>query len=149
MGWMNRYSGFNAVGAALAVCVLLISAPANATVKVVIDLSEQTMTVDTGSSSGVQNWKVSTARRGYRTPLGNHQPYLMKRKHFSSLYDNAPMPYSIFFKGNYAIHGTTALKSLGRPASHGCVRLHPDNARMLFEIVQQAGMPNTQIIVVP
>jgi lipoprotein-anchoring transpeptidase ErfK/SrfK len=57
------------------------------------------------------------------------------------------MPYSIFFKGGYAIHGTYSVKQLGRPASHGCVRLHPDNAAALFGLVKQAGMSNTRIIV--
>jgi lipoprotein-anchoring transpeptidase ErfK/SrfK len=55
------------------------------------------------------------------------------------------MPHSVFFKGGYAIHGTEYIKSLGRPASHGCVRLHPDNARILYDLVQQAGVKNTSI----
>jgi lipoprotein-anchoring transpeptidase ErfK/SrfK len=57
------------------------------------------------------------------------------------------MPHSVFFLGGYAIHGTYYVKSLGRPASHGCVRLHPDNAAALFDLVRSAGMSNTQIIV--
>jgi lipoprotein-anchoring transpeptidase ErfK/SrfK len=146
---MNRYLGQYALGAVLAFALAIFSGNAEASVKVVIDLSDQTMTVKSGNSFTAKKWKVSTARKGYRTPTGNHTPYLMNERHFSSLYNNAPMPYSIFFKGNYAIHGTDALKSLGNPASHGCVRLHPDNARLLFEMVEQAGMQNTVITVVP
>lgn len=146
---MNGYIGRYTLGIALAFALLVFSFSAHATVRVVIDLSDQTMTVKSGNSFTAKKWKVSTARRGYRTPTGNHTPYLMNKRHFSSLYNNAPMPYSIFFKGNYAIHGTDALKSLGNPASHGCVRLHPDNARLLFEMVEKAGMQNTVITVVP
>ena len=59
----------------------------------------------------------------------------------------SPMPHSIFFKGGYAIHGTNYIKRLGTPASHGCVRLHPDNAAQLFALVRENGMTNTQIVV--
>jgi lipoprotein-anchoring transpeptidase ErfK/SrfK len=60
----------------------------------------------------------------------------------------SPMPHSIFFMGGYAIHGTNYIKRLGTPASHGCVRLHPDNAATLFSLVKANGMADTQIIVV-
>jgi lipoprotein-anchoring transpeptidase ErfK/SrfK len=69
--------------------------------------------------------------------------------HYSKKYDNAPMPHSIFFKGGYAIHGTYDVRKLGRPASHGCVRLHPDDAAVLYEIVEYYGMENTVIRIVP
>ena len=49
------------------------------------------------------------------------------------------MPYSLFFHGGYAIHGTYSIRQLGRPASHGCVRLHPANARALFSLVRSYG----------
>jgi hypothetical protein len=57
----------------------------------------------------------------------------------SAKYGNAPMPHSIFFYGQYAIHGTTAVGSLGRPASHGCVRISPANAATLFAMVERQG----------
>ena len=50
----------------------------------------------------------------------------------SAKYGNAPMPHSIFFYGQYAIHGTDAVSSLGHPASHGCIRLSPDHAATLL-----------------
>jgi hypothetical protein len=49
------------------------------------------------------------------------------------------MPYSIFFAGGYAIHGIYSTASLGRPASHGCVRLAPGYAALLFRMVQAEG----------
>jgi lipoprotein-anchoring transpeptidase ErfK/SrfK len=120
---------------------------ASADVNVRIDLSRQQMTV---AVDGAQyaTWAVSTARRGYRTPVGRYKPYLLKRVHYSSIYDNAPMPYSIFFLGGYAIHGTTEVRNLGRPVSHGCIRLTPSNARALFGLVQRHGMPKTTITIV-
>ena len=85
-------------------------------------------------------WKVSTARDGYYTPRGTWRPFLLKRMHYSRKYDNSPMPNSIFFLGGYAIHATYYVKQLGRPASHGCIRLHPQNAAKLYALVQKHGM---------
>ena len=119
--------------------------PARADVVAHISLSQQKMTVIV---DGVERhrWPVSTARRGKRTPVGSFRPQTLVRMHYSTLYNNAPMPYSIFFHGNYAIHGTTEVKRLGRPASAGCVRLHPDNAKMLFGLVRERGPANVQIV---
>ena len=68
----------------------------------------------------------------------------MAKMWYSRKYDNSPMPNSIFFVGGYAIHGTNHVKGLGRPASHGCVRLHPSNAQILYRLVQARGAGNTQ-----
>jgi hypothetical protein len=57
------------------------------------------------------------------------------------------MPYAIFFHEGYAIHGTTVISRLGSPASHGCVRLHPRDAAVLFALVQKSGMANTTVVV--
>jgi len=107
-------------------------------VMVRVDLSEQTMTVLVHGKT-VDVWKVSTARRGYKTPTGFWTPYRMHTMWHSRKYDNAPMPNSIFFHEGYAIHATPHIKRLGTPASHGCVRLHPDNAKKLFALVRQYG----------
>lgn len=132
----------------LALCLGLAS-PASA-VRITVDLSDQMMTVDTGSGFlGSYRWKVSTARSGYVTPKGKFRPYLMKKMHYSRKYDNAPMPHAIFYHGGYAIHATPHVKSLGRPASHGCVRLSPQNAKTLFKLIHQAGMKKTSIRIVP
>lgn len=112
-----------------------------------IDVSEQTMNVYVDDRL-TYTFKVSTARRGYITPAGFYGVEWLSPKHRSRKYDNAPMPWAVFFHGGYAVHGTTEIRSLGRPASHGCVRLHPDNAKAFFSLVKQAGMENTQIVVV-
>ncbi len=111
-----------------------------------IDVSSQSMNVDVnGWSYG--RWKVSTARSGFHTPRGAWRPFALKKMHYSRKYDNSPMPHSIFFLGGYAIHGTNYLKQLGRPASHGCIRLSPQNAARLFSLVQKHGMKSTRITI--
>jgi lipoprotein-anchoring transpeptidase ErfK/SrfK len=125
-----------------------IAGPAEAAGAVVakISLSQQTMQVYVNGLRRY-SWAVSTARRGYRTPTGNYKPIRMHKTYFSRKYDNSPMPYSIFFYGGYASHGTNYVKSLGRPASHGCVRLHTSNAAALYNLVRQHGPSNTKIVI--
>jgi len=92
-------------------------------------------------------WPVSTGVRGRETPSGKYRPFRMEKDHFSKEWDDAPMPNSIFFTGQgHAIHGSMYVKSLGRRASHGCVRLAPDNAAILYSLVQKAGMQNTTVV---
>jgi lipoprotein-anchoring transpeptidase ErfK/SrfK len=112
-----------------------------------IDVSRQTMTV---SEYGrvIHKWPVSTARRGYRTPRGTYRPTRLHRMWYSRKYDLTPMPYSVFFRGGYAIHGTGYVKQLGRPVSHGCVRLATANAARFYSLVRQFGRGNTRIVVV-
>lgn len=117
--------------------MLLCAGAAEARVRIHINLSSQTMHVD--SASGSYSWPVSTARSGYYTPRGSFAPTGMKRMHYSRKYHMSPMPHSIFFRGGYAIHGSYATGSLGRPASHGCVRLAPGNAAALYQMVQREG----------
>lgn len=111
-----------------------------------IDVSSQTMTV---SKQGrvIHVWKVSTARKGYVTPRGSWRPKRMHRMWYSRKYDMSPMPYSVFYHGGYAIHGTGAVSRLGTPASHGCVRLHTANAAKFYALVKQYGPGNTRIVV--
>ncbi len=112
-----------------------------------------TVRVDRGSQSmrvyvnGVMrhHWAVSTGRRGFRTPAGTYSPKWLARMHYSKKYYNSPMPHSIFYSGGYAIHGTSETGRLGRPASHGCIRLAPGNAARLFALVRNYGHKNTRI----
>jgi lipoprotein-anchoring transpeptidase ErfK/SrfK len=116
-------------------------------VDVEINISEQSMSIDVNGFN-YANWKVSTARNGYYTPRGTYGVKRMAKEYYSQKYDNAPMPYSVFFKGGYAIHGTGFVRSLGRPASHGCVRLHPQNAARLYSLVQKYGAQRTRITLI-
>jgi lipoprotein-anchoring transpeptidase ErfK/SrfK len=136
------------IGAALVLIAMLLAVPAQAATSVVasISLSQQRMTV---LVNGIPryHWLVSTARRGYRTPMGSFRPHRLERIWYSRKYDLSPMPHSVFFRGGYAVHGTNYVKRLGTPASHGCVRLAPGNAATLYGLVRQYGMANTRIIV--
>src|SRR3990172_5859160 len=133
---------------ALALVAALFASPASAASSIVarIDLSDQRMQVYVNGFPRY-SWAVSTARRGYRTPVGTFRPQRLERMWYSRKYDMSPMPNAIFFLGGYAIHGTDVIKRLGTPASHGCVRLHPSNAATLFALVSRNGVNNTQIIV--
>jgi lipoprotein-anchoring transpeptidase ErfK/SrfK len=116
-------------------------------IAITIDITTQEMKVASEGRT-IFSFDVSTGRKGYTTPTGNYRPIRMHKMWYSSKYDNAPMPFSIFFHGGYAIHGTTDLANLGTVASHGCVRLHPDNAEALFNLVSQVGMKNTKITLI-
>ncbi len=133
-----------------AVFVVLVCAAypgrANANVVARVDISEQRLHLYVNGAP-YATWRVSTARRGYRTPTGSFRPQSLHRQHYSSRYHNSPMPYSVFFHGGYAIHGTYELRYLGRPVSHGCIRLHPRNAAVLFNLIRRHGASNTRIVV--
>jgi L,D-transpeptidase catalytic domain len=120
---------------------------ARADILVNIDKSSQHMTV---AVDGTQryDWPVSTGRPGYDTPSGDFKPNRMDADHFSQEWDNAPMPHAIFIdlKG-HAIHGFFDVKHLGLPVSHGCIRLSPDHAATLFDLVKQQGMGNTKVVI--
>jgi lipoprotein-anchoring transpeptidase ErfK/SrfK len=124
----------------LVALALLIAAPSSAyaNVEINIDLTSQTMTVHSGSGE-TYVWPISSGRAGHATPRGVFRPRALYAMVHSAKYGNAPMPHSIFFHGQYAIHGTTAVGHLGRPASHGCVRLSPSNAATLFAMVRREG----------
>lgn len=96
----------------------------------------------------IYTWPVSTAKAGKITPPGTFVPEVLSKYHRSKRYNGAPMPFAIFYDGNYAIHGTDQIKRLGKPASHGCVRLDPKNAKILFEMVKAEGMDNTRVVIV-
>lgn len=136
-------------GLVVLVFSLLVLLPGESKAEVVAKIikSTQTMKVYVNGVKTYQ-WRVSTARRGYYTPVGQWRPKWLARMHYSRKYHMSPMPYSIFFKGGYAIHGTRAVRRLGRTASHGCIRLHTSNARRLYSLVQRHGKRNTRVVIV-
>jgi lipoprotein-anchoring transpeptidase ErfK/SrfK len=120
--------------------------PITSTVLINIDKASQKMTV---SLDGVQQyeWPVSTGLRGYTTPSGTYTARSMNKIWYSRQWDNAPMPHAVFFtRDGHAIHGTLEVKRLGKPASHGCVRLLPKNAATLFALIEKTGVKNTQVV---
>lgn len=125
---------------------LVLTLSADAAIVVDINRAAQRMEVSVDGAPRY-NWRVSTARRGYITPPGTYHPQMLARHWFSRKYYNSPMPHSIFFYGGFAIHGSYEISRLGRPASHGCVRLDPGNAAVLFGLVQREGMAATTIVI--
>ena len=120
--------------------------PPPITLHVGIDLSSQRLTVKSGGNV-LHSWPISSGRRGYITPNGTYQPQWRSKMWYSRQYDGSPMPHAIFFHRGYAIHGTYATGMLGRPASHGCIRLAPKHAATLYKLVDKHGMKSTQIVV--
>src|SRR5665811_1926584 len=120
-------------------------ARAEAGIVVTVDKTAQRLSVSVDGSPRYE-WPVSTARWGYRTPNGTYRPERLERKWFSRKYDWSPMPFSIFFDGGYAIHGSYEISHLGLSLIHGCIRLHPQNAALLFALVKEH-MRDTQIVV--
>ena len=112
-----------------------------------VDLSDQKMYVYVDEKLEYV-FPISSGRGSYHTPTGQWNAAWLSRYHRSKKYHNAPMPYSVFFYRGYAVHGTTDIRHLGAPASHGCIRLHPDNAKIFFSLVQENGKASTLISIV-
>lgn len=133
----------------LAGCLLLAltSGPGAALAGVLIKVDKATQRMQVWVNGEVRHsWAVSTGMPGYATPVGFHAPSHLARHHRSREWDDAPMPHSIFFTSRgHAIHGSTAVHRLGSPASHGCVRLSPENAATLFALVKEEGIAHTRI----
>jgi len=113
-------------------------------VYVKVDVGQQKMDVYVDGELQ-HRWRVSTGRNGFNTPEGVYRPQRMERQWYSKQYDDAPMPHAVFFNAGYAIHGTTDVSRLGRQASHGCIRLHPEHAEELFDLVEEHGARRTRI----
>ena len=120
-----------------ALALMGLIAPAAARVEIRVDLARQEMTVIKNHEKPIV-WKISSGRVGFETPTGSFIVQRLDADHLSDEYDQAPMPYAIFFSRGLAIHGTYE-RGLGRPASHGCVRLSIDHARELFGWVEEYG----------
>jgi hypothetical protein len=133
----------------LAVALLgMTSIPAFALkIEIVVNKVSQHMRV---SIDGVNtyDWLVSTGGPGHDTPSGTYNIFRLEKDHFSQEWDNAPMPNSMFFtQMGHAIHGSSHIARLGTRASHGCVRLAPENAAILFDLVKKAGYKNSVVTI--
>jgi lipoprotein-anchoring transpeptidase ErfK/SrfK len=121
-------------------------APITTTLKLTVDLATQRLTVvEHGEVKHL--WPISSGRAGYATKIGTFRPQWASRLWHSRQYDFAPMPHAVFFNGGIAFHATQATHLLGRPASHGCVRLAPQNAKALFAMIHSHGFKATEITV--
>jgi lipoprotein-anchoring transpeptidase ErfK/SrfK len=115
-----------------------------------VSISQQKLFLNVTDNRGQTSryvWNVSTGRTGYDTPMGTYHPTWLDANHKSAQYEDAPMPYAVFFVDGVAIHGTEAVSRLGTRASHGCVRLDTSNAQAFFQLVEAYGKWNTTITV--
>jgi lipoprotein-anchoring transpeptidase ErfK/SrfK len=114
--------------------------PAGGEKKVVIDKTTQTLRAYEGEQVIIES-RVSTGKMGKRTPSGKFKAGYKEQMHYSRLYDNAPMPWSVQVNGNYFIHGFSSVPD--RPASHGCIRmpLNGDNPAKRFYEWVETGTP--------
>ena len=103
-------------------------------VVVVISLPQQRLyAYRNGVRIGVST--ISSGKKGYETAPGIFPIIERQSKHFSNLYDNAPMPFMLRLgMDGTAIH---AGKLPGYPASHGCIRLPHAFAESLFHTVRR------------
>jgi len=126
-----------------------LPSPGKNKVLAVVDVSDQRLTVVRGFEGGKteqHHWMISSGIERKPTPLGAYYPDFLSPKHVSSIY-NVPMPWSVFFNGNIAIHGDPDTRMLGQRASNGCVRVHPEQAEIFYRMVEDVGRRNTTIIV--
>ncbi len=127
------------------ICALVTASASQAAMRISIDLSKQRLTATRDDGETVV-WKISSGRPGYETPTGRYSVMRMEADHYSDEYDQAPMPYAIFFSPRgLAIHGSFE-RGLGRPRSHGCVRLAVNNAQKLFQWVEAQGGASIEIV---
>ena len=134
------YASLFATGLALP-----LASPSYANIVISVNKSTQRMLVSVDGATRY-DWPVSTGRAGYNTPSGVYKVNRMDADHHSKEYENAFMPDSMFFDlHGHAIHGFNDVPHLGMAVSHGCVRLSPANAAVLFGLVKQEGMANTTV----
>ena len=119
-------------------------ATAQAGVVAKVDIGDQRMEVYVDGKLR-HSWPISSGRRGFETPTGTFRPKRLEREWYSKQYDDAPMPYSVFYSGGYAIHG--GHRRVGGPASHGCIRLTTNNAAAFYNIVSSHGAGSTKIVI--
>ena len=123
-----------------------VAEPLHPTLTASVDLSRQTMTVSVNGESRYR-WPISSGTSKYPTPTGKFLPQWKSRMWYSKKYDNSPMPNAVFINGGVAVHGTYHTAALGSPASHGCIRLSPANAKTFYNLVERHGMMRTRVSV--
>lgn len=116
------------------------------TLKAAIDLGAQNITISEHGNV-IHSWPISSGTASHPTPRGTFRPQWTAKMWYSRKYDNAPMPNAVFINGGVAIHATYATGMLGRPASHGCIRLAPANAKTFYGLVHKHGLKSVRVSV--
>ena len=109
-----------------------------------VDLSKQRMSVFVNGKKRY-TWVVSTGKDGWRTKPGSYMPFAQRKQFYSKKWKMS-LPYLTFIgRDGTAIHGTYVTKKLGRPASHGCIRLSVANAAKFYRLVEEHGFWSTEV----
>jgi len=120
-----------------------------------VSRANQTLTLYLNGQA-YDTWLVSTGMSGHATPrLNTRVTSRIYTAYTSTKYPEGDynglgnMPYAVFVSGGIAIHGTPQgnWRRLGRPASHGCIRLHPSHAEIFNRLVRENGWRNVWVVV--
>jgi lipoprotein-anchoring transpeptidase ErfK/SrfK len=106
---------------------LAAGTPCRATARACVQLSTKRAWLITDGAVAYGPVPITSGRPGWRTPPGTFGVTFKDVDHRSSLFNDAPMPYSVFFNGGIAFHQG----SLSVP-SHGCIHLSAAAARSFF-----------------
>ncbi len=108
--------------------------------KIVVSLSQQRLYVLNENDEALAVWPISSGMKGYETPTGNFSIVNRIRRAYSRKYEVWMVPWMAIVKsGEYGIHGLedrSYYRKLGRPASHGCIRLAQEHAFKLLSWVK-------------
>jgi len=141
----GREQGIGAAGCYQHSCAIFVD----------IDKASQTLRLYLNGRFADQ-WMVSTGTQGFRTPNYNkrfngriYHAYTSSKYPGGDYNGLGNMPYAMFISGGIALHGTPRgnWARLGQPASHGCIRVHPDNAAYLNQHLRRAGVQNSWVVV--
>lgn len=139
-GWV-KVKAFSAIGTVLAENVIEVRFMPETSI-IVSKADQKVFQFENGELKNV--FICSTALPKYDLDPGVYKVYSRQPRHWSKKYE-VWMDHSLFFHEGYALHATTMVHQLGRPASHGCVRLRPRDASILFDQVKVG----TPVIVLP
>nr|WP_321445803.1 L,D-transpeptidase family protein [uncultured Cohaesibacter sp.] len=112
-----------------------LDASLDAPVQIIVSRKDQRLRVFKDGEE-IASSRVSTGKRGHTTPTGIYSILEKRRRHYSNLYDSAPMPYMqrLTWSG-IALHESNSVPRY--PASHGCVRLPNGFAKKLFSLTER------------
>ena len=85
------------------------------------------------------SWLVRGGDRGYETRRGTYRVYWRDKDHVSGIY-GTPMPYSQFFSGGQAFHGSPFMMDPWQDHSHGCVNMYIEDARQLWSMTHDVNL---------
>ena len=102
--------------------------PCPASAAACVDLSRERAWLQTGGAVTYGPVSITSGRKKFRTPVGSYSAYWFDKDHTSSIYNDAPMPNSVFFNGGIAFHAGSLSEQ-----SHGCIHLSTSASLTFFD----------------